>query len=358
MSGVKKILALFLVPCLIALNAPVTYSADTEQGGPSLTIRHQASSKTQAGQVISLKAYLKDREGIELVRIYFKTIDTEPYFFVPMIVAKGDEYFGMVPAPLETAGNIEYLFLVKTYSNRIFTSKKYTMQVTLPTVGQKQEPAEILDVMTETTKQPLKIKGFDSRSRIRLVTKHEKHGVLAGLYSHEQTGGTASNGQYHGTVAASKDSGLNPYIIGGGIAVGAVAIALAAGSSGSGSSNDSPPSPPTPVVESTGAGTWTLEYTDTPCSRTTTQTIACSEEGLVTAVSPTAVGIPIPPDCANSPFNGLSDVFIVGDTCDSVTACTNYTAIDLVNKTCEDSNIIFTRNGGVRTERWTIQATE
>lgn len=351
MLSLRKIIAAILAFCLIFSTLPISVVAESDSGGPSLSIQHTPVSKVEAGKIISISANLKDREGIELVRVYFRKVGSKPYFFVPMIVSKGDNYFGMLPAPLSIAGKVEYLFLVKTYNNRIFSSEKYTMAVPLPQTGSKTEKQEILDVMTETNELPLKIDGFDSRTRIRLVTKHEKHGVLAGLYSLDQSGGTSSNGRYHGTVATTNDTGMNPYWIAGGVAAGAIAIGLLAGSGGSGGSSSSSP-PPAPTEEATGAGTWTLQYENDPCFKATSQTVECSAEGLVTAISPTAIGVPVPPECSNSPFNGLADIFLVGGSCDSVTACTNYTAIDLVSKSCENSSIVLTREGGSPVERW------
>lgn len=355
MVAFRKILVTVLMPCLLFVNLPHPTLANTGDGGPSLLIEYSPVTTIEAGKVFPVTATLQDREGIELVRLYFRATGTKTYYFVPMIISKGAKFIGMIPAPSGAFAQIEYLFLIKTYSNRIFTSETFKVNVFKPSGVLSTKDQETIDVLTETAKEPSIFEGFTGKTRVRLVTKHEKHGVLAGLYSHEETGGTSSNGRYHGTVVRSSSSGLNTYLIAGGVAAGAIAIGLVAGSSGSGGSSSSSEPPPETTVDSTGAGTWTLEFEYSPCNRTTSQTVECSEEGLVTAITPTAIGIPLPPDCANSPFNGLATVFIVGDTCDTMSACNNYTDTDLVSKTCADSSMIFTRQEGSRIERWSVQ---
>lgn len=355
MLDLRKFIVIVLIPSLMFVNLPFLAFADSDTGGPSLRIEHSPVSTLEAGKVFSVSANLQDREGIELVRLYFRAVGTKPYYFVPMIVTKGTEYFGMIPAPSSSTSKIEYQFLVKTYNNRIFNSETFTVNVFSPDQIVAMAEQDTIDVLTETKDVPEQMAGFVGKTRVRLVTKHEKHGVLAGLYTHEESGGTASNGRYHGTVLRSGTSSRNMYLIAGGVALGAVAIGLAAGSgSGGGSSSSSTP-PPTTVVDSTGAGTWTLEFNYSPCFKTTTQTVECSAEGLVTSVSPTAIGIPLPADCANTPFNGLSDIFVVGGSCDTMTACNNYSSPDLASKTCADNSMIFTKQAGSRVERWTVQ---
>lgn len=353
MLDLRKLVIMVIIPGLILLNLPVTAMAGADDGGPSLEITHTPISTIQTGQAFEISANLSDREGIELVRIYFRTKGTKSFFFVPMIVSKGTDFYGLLPPP-STPGKIEYLFLVKTYNNRIFNSETFTVTVKRNKAAGFSPEKEPIDVMTELSAPPKRLPGFGGPTKIRTVTKHEKHGVLAGLYNKEPTGGSASNGRYHGTVTRSSKSNTNMLFIAGGVAAAAIVVGLAAGGSSSGGGS-STTTPVEPVDDSTGMGTWTLQFDYAPCFRTTSQIVECSTEGLVTSVAPSAIGIPLPPDCANAPFNGISDVFVIGGSCDSVTACTNYSASDLVSKTCEDKAMIFNRQEGNRVERWSVQ---
>ncbi len=346
----KALIVLLIVPCFILVNIPLPGYADTSPDGPSLEIKHSPISSIKSGETVAVSAKLKDREGVELVRIYFRSEGTKSYYFVPMIVSKDDEYFGLLPAPLSTTKRIEYLFLVKTYNNRIFTSQPFTTPVTKQKDSTKGNDLDHIDVSTENTVLPETVVGFDMMSRVRLVTKPEKHGTAAGLYTHGETGGTTSTGRFHGTVIASKDSNLKTMLIIGGVAVGAAAVGLAAG--GGGGSSSSSTGVVAVVDDATGAGQWTLNFEYSPCSKTTSQTVSCSSEGLVTAVSPTAIGVPLPASCANSPYAGVAEVFIVGGSCDTVTACNSYAPADLASRACENSSMVFQKSGGDRVERW------
>ncbi|BHH84101.1 hypothetical protein [Desulforhopalus sp. 52FAK] len=352
MKNLRKLIAKLLIPFIVLVHFPFPVFAAPTDEELTLQIEQSAVKKAKAGETIQVTANISIAEGIEIVRIYFRAVGSTPYYFVPMIASSKSKYYSILPAPDGTASEIEYLFLVKTYNNRVFTSTTSTVTVT----GQKDLSADpkqdVVDVSVETTKVPGKIVGFSEETKVRLVTQSEKHGVLAGLYDRRETGGTSSSGHYHGTIEASESSNLNTWLIGGGVAAGAAVIAVVAGSSGSGSSSSSSG---TSTTASTGAGSWTLQFEYSPCSRVTSQTVACSTEGLVTSVSPTAIGIPLPESCSNSPDGGLANIFVVGGSCDTVTACNNYSSSDLTSKTCADKSIILYKNDSLRIERWSVQ---
>lgn len=349
MKNLRKLIAKVLIPFIILVNFPLPIFAAPIEEELTLQIEHSAVKKAKAGKTIPITANFAVAEGIEIVRIYFRAVGSTPYYFVPMIVSDNSEYYSILPAPDGTVATIEYLFLVKTYNNRIFTSKANTVTVTGRKDVSADDKQDIVDASVETTKVPATMVGFNEKTRVRLVTQSEKHGVRAGLYDNKDTGGTSSSGHYHGTIEASERSHLNAWLIGGGVAAGAIAIAVIAGSGGSSSSTD------TDTTVSTGVGSWTLDFEYSPCSKTTSQTVACSTEGLVTSVSPTAIGIPLPESCSNSPYGGLADLFTVGGSCDTVTACNNYSSSNLSSKTCAAKSIILYKNDGLRVERWSVQ---
>jgi len=352
MKSINQCIVLTLTVCLTFL--PFPYQSQAETGdGPSLQIIHAGIKSAQTDKTVPVTAKITDREGVELVRIYFKASGTKEYYFVPMIVSGGNNYYGLLPAPLPSTKKIEYLFLVKTYNNRIFTSETFLTKIDASKVQPAADEKDTIDVLTEAKQSPKLISGFDPNTKIRLVTKHEKHGVVAGLYDTNTSGGTASTGQYHGQIHTSGSSSNNTLLIAGGVAAGALAIALIAGGGGSSSSPSVPP--PAEVVDATGVGVWNLDYTYTPCTKKTTQIVECSPEGLVTDISPAAIGVPLPDTCENTPFAGLSEIFIIGGTCDTASACDNYTASDVLNTNCTDTSITITRLDGSRIERWSVQ---
>jgi hypothetical protein len=351
MKRVEQLIVLIITMCLTFLNFPLQVSAETADG-PSLQIFHSTIDMAEAGKTVPITATITDREGVELVRIYFREKTSKEFFFVPMIVSEGNDFYGLLPAPLNENDAIEYLFLVKTYNNRIFISQNFATKIETSKIQSTPDETDTVYALTEVSKLPAQIQGFDPNTTIRLVAKHEKHGVVAGLYDNQSSGGTASTGQFHGLINASAQSNRNTLMIIGGVTAGALAIALIAG--GGGGSSSSSAIPPTGEIDSSGVGMWSLDYSNNPCTKITSQVVECSPEGLVTDVSPTAIGVPIPDSCENEPFAGLAEVFIIGGTCDTATACSNYTAQDILGKTCADDSMIFTRQG-VRTERWAVQ---
>lgn len=350
MKIMRKLIAKVLIVCMVLLNIPLPLFAATVQEEALLQIEHSPIEKVKVGKTIPVTANFTVPEGIEIVRVYFRAVGSSPYFFVPMIASQKSEYYSILPAPNGSVAEIEYLFLVKTYDNRVFTSKVNRVAVK----GEKNDSADseqdIVDVSVETVDVPAKIVGFSDSTRIRPVDRSEKHGVIAGLYTNKDTGGTSSSGRYQGTIELSEKSYRTALLIGGGVTVGAIALVAAAGSGSSSSSDDSSGS-----TGSTGAGQWSLEFEYSPCSKTTSQTVNCSAEGLVTSVSPTAIGIPLPESCSNSPYGGLAELFVVGGSCDTVTACNNFSSSDLTGKTCGDTSIILYKNDGLRVERWSAQ---
>ncbi len=356
MKNLRKLIAKVLIPFIILVNFPLPVFATPTEEELTLQIEHSAVKKVKAGEAIPITANFAVAEGIEIVRIYFRTVGSTPYYFVPMIVSNNSEYYSILPAPDGTDAAIEYLFLVKTYNNRIFTSQANTITVKGSKKVSADDTQDIIDVSVETIKIPTKIVGFNEKTRVRLVTQSEKHGVLAGLYDRKDTGGSSSSGHYHGTIEAYEKSHTNTLLIGGGVAAGVIALAVIAGSSGSGGSSSSTDSGTgSDTAASTGAGLWTLQFEYSPCSKTTSQTVTCSTEGLVTSVSPTAIGIPLPESCSNSPYGGVADLFTVGGSCDTVTACNNYSSSDLISKTCSTKSIILYKHDGLRVERWSVQ---
>lgn len=356
MKSVRKIIAQILILSLLLINFPFTVFGVQEAEDPSVQIIHTPVEQVLTDEVINISAEIESMEGVELVRIYFRTAGSKNFYFVPMIVSDDTKYSGFLPAPKLSGKSVEYLFLVKTYNNRIFKSQNFTSMVSEnKKTGSGDEPVAI-DVSIETKEVPPVLVGFDIRTRVRTVTKSEKHGVVAGLYEYEEAGGTSSNGQYHGMVVATEKSYLNTILIGGGVLLGAAAVVAVIGSSGSGGGDSSADTTTDTGTggTATGAGTWTLSYTNGACTKSTSQTVTCSDEGLVTAVSPTAIGVPLPDACDNSPYSGLAGIFIVGGSCDSATACGNYAPSNLDSKICNDSSMVITKDSGSRVENWSL----
>lgn len=316
---------------------------------------------------------MEDDSGIDLVRIYFRTVGTTPYFFVPMVNISGDEFSGVLPAPLAMSRGMEYLFLVKNKNNQIFRTQTFRVKIKKSdTPTQPDTNQQPVEVSTETAVAPDSVEGFDAVLSIKTTAPAKKYGTLAGLYNSVSTGTLSKELIYGGLITAVEESSSTKTIIIGGVAAaaligGGTALALAAGGSDSDSINDpsitaTPSTPVTNITPSeTGKGTWTLTFEYSPCfSSANQQTVTCSN-GLVTAVRPDSITVPVPSQtallvtCNPTPYLGMTEVFQTGSTCDAETACNNYSDRTLVSKECHDSSMVFTKDNGNRIERWSKQ---
>jgi hypothetical protein len=364
-----KVSALFLIPGIIFLNIPFQLNAAEKT---STVVTHQPLEIAIGGRILPVFAEIEDDSGIDLVRIYFRTVGTTPYFFVPMLNISGDEFSGVLPAPLALSRGIEYLFLVKNKNNHIFRTQTYQVKIKKSDSGAEtdtsQRPGEI---STETATIPDTAEGFEAVLSINTVPPAERYGTVAGLYDSGNKVSVPQNIIYGGQITAEKPSSGKTLIVGGLAAAaligGGAALALASGGSGSGSTT-SPPvatTPPAPVTSTTpsetGNGTWTLVFEYSPCfSSGTQQTVTCAN-GIVTGVRPDSINVPLPSlvslagTCINTSYSGMADVFQTGATCDAETACGNYSDQTLTSKNCGDNSMVFIKDNGNRIERWSRQ---
>ncbi len=365
-NKIYRFFAVLLVPCMLLLNIPATLNAAKKD---NTVVTHDPLAIAIGGQILPVFAEVEDDSGIDLVRIYFRSVGTTPYFFVPMLNISGDEFSGVLPAPLAVSREMEYLFLVKNKNNHIFRTQTFRVKVKKSeTATQADTSQQPIEVSTETATAPNSIEGFGGVLSIKTVAPTERYGTLAGLYNSSSTDALSKKLIYGGLITAVESS--SKMIIIGGVAAaaligGGTALALAGGGSDSGSTNDpsattTPSTPVTSITPSeTGSGTWTLTFEYSPCfSSGTQQTVTCSN-GLVTAVRPDSVTVPIPNSftgaCNNTPYAGMAGIFQTGSTCDAETACNSYSDQDLVRKDCRDSSMVFTKDNGNRIERWSKQ---
>ncbi|BCL61285.1 hypothetical protein DGMP_19780 [Desulfomarina profundi] len=369
-NKIYRFFAVLLLPCMLLLNIPAALNAAERD---NTVVTHNPLAIAIGGQILPVFAEVEDDSGIDLVRIYFRTAGTTPYFFVPMLNISGDEFSGVLPAPLAVSREMEYLFLVKNKNNHIFRTQTFRVKVKKSeTTAQADTNQQPVEVSTETASAPNSVEGFGGVLSIKTAAPTERYGTLAGLYNSSSTSAMPKKFIYGGIITAVEESSSTKTIIIGGVAAaaligGGTALALAGGGSDSGSTNDpsattTPSTPVTSITPSeTGSGTWTLTFEYSPCfSSGTQQTVFCSN-GLVTAVRPSSITVPIPNlisfagTCNNTLYSGMAGIFQAGSTCDAKTACNSYSDQTLVSKDCRDSSMVFTKDNGNRIERWSRQ---
>jgi hypothetical protein len=272
MKCIRNLVAMLLVPGLAILNSPVTALAQTESAViPSTTIVHTPLKSVPSGQRIPMSVQVKDPQGIDLVRIYFKGVDGDDYSFVTLEpspeairtgIITGGEFSGSLPAPAKDAGWVDYLFLVKNSDQVVVKSQNLTVSVA-PATDDAELAAEPLKVFTELDQLPEKIVGFSDNITYQSIEPAGRFGIVAGLSP--ATGPAPTDAVFGGTVVASTGPGGSNTMLLGGLALAALVgggLALAGG--GGGSSSPEPDPEPEPEL-CPYSGSWIGSYSEVDC---------------------------------------------------------------------------------------------
>jgi len=278
MKCIRNFVAMLLLPGLAILNSPVTALAQTETAMiPSTAIIHTPLKSVPSGQRIPVSVQVKDPQGIDLVRIYFKGVDGNDYSFITLdpspeairtgIITSG-EFSGNLPAPARDAGWVDYLFLVKNSDQLVIKSQNFTVSVA-PVTGDAGLAEEPLKVFTELDQLPEKIVGFSDNLIYASSEPAHRYGIVAGL---SPAAGPAPTDAISGgtVVASSGPGGVNTMLLGG-LALAALVgggLALAGGGGGSSSSEPEPDPEPEPEPEPElcpYSGNWIGSYSEADC---------------------------------------------------------------------------------------------
>jgi hypothetical protein len=276
MKCIRNFMAMLLVPGLAILNSPVTTLAQAETAViPSTAIVHTPLKSVPSGKRIPMSVQVKDPQGIDLVRIYFKGVDGEDYSFISLdpspeairtgIITSG-EFSGNLPAPAKDAGWVDYLFLVKNSDQVVVTSQNFTVSVAPATDG-ADLAAEPLKVFSELDQLPEKIVGFADNLAYQSIEPAGRYGIVAGLSP--AAGPAPADAISGGTVVASTGPGGVNNMLLGGLALAALVgggLAMAGGGGGSSSTEPEPEPEPEPVPELCPySGNWIGSYSEVDC---------------------------------------------------------------------------------------------
>ncbi len=252
----KRVLAALLTPFMMLLNCPVmeAQAGDAPAVKPTTEIFHKAAESAEAGKRITIYTEVSDQNGVDIVRVYFKSKDAADFSFIALKQVetqekglfekfqnlgsdfKGQGYSGILPAPANGSKAFEYLVLVKNKANIVIKSQTYAIAVA-DSKDSDVAVKEPIQVYTELSEAPKTVAGFSDNITVDIAESGAKAGIVAGLYSGltSASGGGAVSG---GTVAASSGGFTTTAAVVGGTAavvvVGGVAAAAGGDSSSSG----------------------------------------------------------------------------------------------------------------------------
>ena len=232
--------AMLLMPFMVVLNCPITVLAeDTNAQALNIEITHDPVEEATAGQRIALEASVEDEAGVEVVRAYFKAVEAAEFNFVPLEAAGDKTYKGVLPAPANGVGAIDYLILVKDANNIVVKTQTYRIVVkddddAAAAIAKNEQ----INVYTELQQAPTEITGFSDNIAIDVVESAGKLGVVAGIYSAASAGSSTSGAVAGGTVTASTGGFSTTAIVVGSVVAAAATVGGIAAIASSSSDDD------------------------------------------------------------------------------------------------------------------------
>lgn len=194
---------------------------------PGTTIKHKPPEYFKSGYRLLLNATVKDPQGIQLVRCYFRYETQADYLFVPMSANGQNVYQALLAAPAEGIKKIEYLFLIVNQSQQVVKSEPHKLGLSQT----KKVPAWLLPaasqapivMYTELAAPPKDTSQFGDSVSVDVAESGARFGVVAGLYAGLSSSGTSALPA--GTIATST---------GGSSATGAVVAVIVVGAAAGG----------------------------------------------------------------------------------------------------------------------------
>jgi hypothetical protein len=137
------------------------------------------------GKRIQIEAIIADREGVDVVRCYFKSQEQADYVFVDMKpkVNAANTYVAVLPAPSANTQSIQYFFLVVNRSDQVVNT--YPMQVNADRdkavpYWQNASMEGQIKVSTELAEVIQAPEGFTDSIAMDLVESAARFGLVAG----------------------------------------------------------------------------------------------------------------------------------------------------------------------------------
>lgn len=287
----KRFLAVMLTPFMIFMNC-LAVTAQTVDGQstatPATEIIHKPIESAISGKRIAVYAEVDDPKGIDIVRIYFKSIDAADYSFIPLNAVErekkglfeafkslnanfnGQGYAGILPAPAKGVKSFEYLILIKNGNNTTVKSQVYNVIVE-ESDDETAVGKEPIQVYSESSQVPSEISGFKDNIVIDTVESGGKTGAVVGLYKGLNSKSGLAESESSTTIAASSGEFSTTAIVISSVTAIAAVGGIAALSSGGSDSGDG---------DSAGSlnaanilGTWNYSSTNNyGCTRQGTET--------------------------------------------------------------------------------------
>ena len=152
-------------------------------------IRHAPIPYFVPGHRVEVLAEVSDESGVETVRCYFRQKGAVAYSYVDMVPAGGDQYRGVLPAPADENGEIEYMFLVATGAGCLFRTDPFVVgagddeeQAAGAPEWQQVAETDVVAVGTDLEDTLAGVPGFDDAIELIAAAPDERYGITSGVY--------------------------------------------------------------------------------------------------------------------------------------------------------------------------------
>jgi hypothetical protein len=159
--------------CMALTSVPAM--ADVITQAVSTIIDHQPIRSGIAGKSTPLLVTIEDESGVDIVRLYFKTMFAQDYFFLPMVSLGKNRYSAALPPAKNDSQGLDYILLVKNHKGETVRSR--VQRVLIMNNYDPPSPAiDEIEVQTENVPQPSYISSFSVPLHITPATEQ----LLAG----------------------------------------------------------------------------------------------------------------------------------------------------------------------------------
>lgn len=224
---------------------PINVITAFTQERATTKIQHRPLEYYVSGNRIQVEAKVEDATGVKVVRCYFRASGQSDYVFAPLQEKEKGLYQGILPAPADQTGSMEYLFLVVNGQNRVIKSQIFSVNKK----EQKDAPSwqmvakgGSIPVSSEIS-QTADIAGYYS-DNVTLTNADPsfRYGYAAALYEVSKmvlagnAAGSAASASSGGTVIAETGGISTGWYVALGL-IGAAVVGVAAGGGGGGGSS-------------------------------------------------------------------------------------------------------------------------
>jgi len=147
----SRLFSLTILTFLLVFSRPASGGSEEAGDKTILTIDHQPAAVTTAGDWTEIEAQLESAAPILEVRLYFKTMKSDWYVYVPMTGRK-DNYSARIPPPRNATRGLDYFLLIVLADNQVLQTKNY--RVLVQDSYETKTPAPPLAVETEDLNPP------------------------------------------------------------------------------------------------------------------------------------------------------------------------------------------------------------